>query len=65
MFPPRGSSPAERWVTKGIQAAGLDLILRLIELDFDHNIYVLAAEQEDRLSAEKLGAIGVPSSGQL
>jgi hypothetical protein len=48
MMPPHGTSPAESWVGKGIQAAGLDLITRMKDLELDLEVFVLAAEEEDR-----------------
>jgi hypothetical protein len=55
MMPPHGTSPAESWVGKGIQAAGLDLITRLKDLDLDLEVFVLAAEEEDRELAKMHG----------
>jgi CTP:molybdopterin cytidylyltransferase MocA len=48
MMPPHGNSRAERWVAEGIRATALDLIHRLHDLGLDLEIYVLAAEKEDR-----------------
>jgi hypothetical protein len=59
MMPPHGSFPAEKWVARGIQAAGLDLIRRLIKIDLP--VYVLAAEKEDQLLAKQCGATLVES----
>jgi hypothetical protein len=55
MMPPHGSSPAEKWVAKGIQAAGLDLITLLKDLDLPLELYVMAADEQDRALAEKFG----------
>jgi CTP:molybdopterin cytidylyltransferase MocA len=55
MMPPHGPSPGEKWVSKGIQAAGLDLIVRLKKLDVDLTICVLAAEEQDRRLAQQHG----------
>jgi len=55
MMPPHGSSPAEKWVAKGIQAAGLDLITLLKDLDLDLDLFVLAADEQDRAFAKKFG----------
>jgi hypothetical protein len=56
MMPPHGPSPAESWVGRGIQAAGLDLINRMKDLEFDLELFVLAAEEEDRELARMHGA---------
>ena len=56
MMPPHGPSPAESWVGKGIQAAGLDLITRMKDLELDLEVFVLAAEEEDRELAKAQGA---------
>jgi hypothetical protein len=58
MLPPCGNSPAERWVHKGIRAAGLDLLEKLRSLDLDLEHHVLGAEDQDvRLFVER-GARG-------
>jgi hypothetical protein len=62
MMPPHGSSPAERWVGEGLQAAGLDLITRMEKLDLDLTIFVLAAEESDRQLADKHGVCAIKSS---
>jgi hypothetical protein len=56
MMPPHGTSPVERWVSHAIQASGMDLITRIMEIDVELEIYVLAAEEQDRFLAEKHGA---------
>jgi hypothetical protein len=61
MIAPHGPSPGEKWVSLGIQAAALDLIQRLQELRNEHEIYVLAAEEEDRILAQRHGAIPLES----
>ncbi len=65
MMPPHGSSPAEKWVGKGLQAAGLDLIARLQEISVDLVICVLAAEEQDRELAEKHGVQVLKTSKDL
>ena len=61
MMAPHGPSPAEAWVSSGIQAAGLDLIQRLGELRFEHKIFVLAAEPKDQAIVQHHGAIPLKS----
>jgi hypothetical protein len=60
MMPPHGTSPAEKWVSKGIQAAGIDLITQMKDLELDLEVFVLAAEEQDRELAQKHGARIVP-----
>jgi hypothetical protein len=62
MIAPHGPSPSEKWVSLGIQAAALDLIQHLQELDGEHDIYVLAAERQDRILAQRHGAVPLEST---
>ena len=55
MLPPAGSSPAERWVAAGRQAAAQDLILRLSMIEAAGPILALAAEPADRDRLTELG----------
>jgi hypothetical protein len=62
MMAPHGSTPAEEWVSLGIQAAGLDLVQRIERLSIETQIYVLAAEPIDQTLMQQHGAIVLPTS---
>jgi len=62
MMAPHGPSPAEKWVSLGIQAAGLDLIQKLNELDRELEIYLLAADQQDQKIFQQHGVIPIMNS---
>lgn len=47
MFPPIGSSPAERWVAGGIRGAAADLIERLRGMGENIQLYALTPEEQD------------------
>jgi CTP:molybdopterin cytidylyltransferase MocA len=57
MLPPRGTSPAEKWLGEVRLAAARDLLERCIAVVGKGRVFVLAAEEIDRQVLESAGAV--------